>query len=145
MKGLIFKEVAYDSQDYQLTIQLRDLLLRKPLGLEFSNEDLAREEDMFHLAFFKKEKCIACLVLVPEGKKIKMRQVAVAEKYQSKGIGKKIIQKSEAFAKAKGFQKIYCNARKTAVHFYLKQGYKVVSDEFIEVNIPHFQMEKQIS
>lgn len=145
MKELIFKEIVYDSANYQLTVQLRDQLLRKPLGLKFSEEDLASEKQMFHLALFDDNECIACLILVPEAEKIKMRQVAVAEKYQSKGIGKKLIQESEAFAKAKEFQKMYCNARKTAVPFYLKQGYKIVSEEFEEVGIPHFKMEKELS
>jgi predicted GNAT family N-acyltransferase len=36
------------------------------------------------------------------------------------------------------------HARKHAVGFYEKMGYKARGNEFIEVTIPHFAMEKQL-
>jgi predicted GNAT family N-acyltransferase len=36
------------------------------------------------------------------------------------------------------------NARKNALGFYDKLGYKVVGDEFLEVTLPHFTMEKEL-
>ncbi|MEJ7682070.1 MAG: GNAT family N-acetyltransferase [Segetibacter sp.] len=36
------------------------------------------------------------------------------------------------------------HARKSAVGFYEKLGYKIVGDEFLELNIPHYIMEKQL-
>ncbi|MEO8175011.1 MAG: GNAT family N-acetyltransferase [Sediminibacterium sp.] len=36
------------------------------------------------------------------------------------------------------------HARESAVGFYEKHGYKVVGDEFVEVTIPHFIMEKEL-
>jgi predicted GNAT family N-acyltransferase len=40
------------------------------------------------------------------------------------------------------YNKIVLHARKAAVGFYRKLGYKIASGEFIEVTIPHFMMEK---
>jgi predicted GNAT family N-acyltransferase len=36
------------------------------------------------------------------------------------------------------------HARKTASGFYEKLGYKVASDEFEEVTIPHYVMQKKL-
>ena len=36
------------------------------------------------------------------------------------------------------------HARANAVGFYEKMGYKVIGDEFIEVTIPHYVMEKRL-
>jgi predicted GNAT family N-acyltransferase len=36
------------------------------------------------------------------------------------------------------------HARKDAIGFYEKQGYKISGDEFTEVTIPHFVMEKKL-
>jgi predicted GNAT family N-acyltransferase len=36
------------------------------------------------------------------------------------------------------------HARKSAVGFYEKLGYKIVGDEFEEVTIPHFEMQKTL-
>jgi predicted GNAT family N-acyltransferase len=36
------------------------------------------------------------------------------------------------------------HARKSAVGFYEKLGYHIASEEFMEVNIPHYMMEKML-
>ncbi|MEX0813245.1 MAG: GNAT family N-acetyltransferase [Chitinophagales bacterium] len=145
MNALNLKKINFASLDYKKTVALRDLLLRKPLGLKFSEAELEKETNMLHLAFFDRENCIACLVLVPESKgKIKMRQVAVNEAYQSKGIGKKLIAAAEKYAREKGFKKMYCHARATALPFYQKLKYQQVGEAFEEVGIPHYKLEKNL-
>jgi len=49
---------------------------------------------------------------------------------------------AENLARDKGYKKIMMHARDTAIGFYEKLGYKITSDEFIEVNVPHHVMEK---
>lgn len=145
MKDVIFKEVIYASQDYDKTLALRDLVLRKPLNLEFSLEELGKEKSMWHLAFFRGEECIACLVLLGQEKgKIKMRQVVVDAQFQSKGIGRELILHAESFAKEKGFKWIHCNARETAVGFYEKLAYEKQGKPFTEIGIPHIKMAKAL-
>jgi predicted GNAT family N-acyltransferase len=36
------------------------------------------------------------------------------------------------------------HARKNAVGFYEKMGYRVKGPEFLEVSIPHYEMEKEL-
>ena len=43
-----------------------------------------------------------------------------------------------------GREKLIMHARKTALGFYGKLGYSVSGDEFTEVTIPHFVMEKSL-
>jgi len=52
------------------------------------------------------------------------------------------MQFAENIARDRGFQKITMHARKTAVGFYEKLGYRVCGQEFEEVTIPHYVMEK---
>jgi predicted GNAT family N-acyltransferase len=75
---------------------------------------------------------------------LKMRQVAVDDKYQGNGIGTAMINYCEFYAKEKGYSEITMNARKTAVQFYTGFGYKLIGDEFTEVTIPHYKMKKVI-
>ena len=77
-------------------------------------------------------------------KTLKMRQVAVDPEFQSKKIGSQLIQFSEEFAVGKGFSIIELHARKTAFDFYQKLKYHCISDEFLEVGIPHYKMKKTI-
>ena len=49
---------------------------------------------------------------------------------------------AENLSRDKGYKKIMMHARDTAVGFYEKFGYKIKSDPFIEVKVPHHVMEK---
>ena len=73
-----------------------------------------------------------------------MRQVAVQTEWQGHGIGKKLVEFAELFAKKLLFIKIELNARKTAIDFYLNLGYKTIGNEFIEVGIKHIKMFKNL-
>ncbi len=145
-ENLEFKLVEFNSPAQKETIVLRDEILRKPLGLVFTSAQLAKEKDDFHLAGYYEGRIAACAVLQPcEDQKIKMRQVAVYESFQRRGIGQALIKESEKIAIENGYNLMYCSARKTAVPFYKKLGYITVGDEFEEVSIPHFYMEKKLS
>ena len=138
-------EIPFGSVWYALSVALRYDVLRKPLGLNFTAEQLASEDEEHHIAYIENGCVVGCLVLVPkENGIIKMRQVAVAEHAQNKGIGLKMVQFSEAFATEKDFHTMDLHARKTAVPFYLRQQYTIVGDEFTEVTIPHYRMVKKL-
>lgn len=139
------KQVNHGSAEYDEIVALRYEILRKPLNLHFTEEQLAAEINYLHLGYYQNEKLIASLILVPEeNSKIKMKQVVVATEHQGKGIGAKLIFAAEQLAVEKGFNYIYCHARDTAVPFYLKLNYKQVGDMFEEVTIPHWEMEKDL-
>ena len=70
--------------------------------------------------------------------------MAVFSGLQGKGIGKVLLQFAENIARDRGYKKIIMHARKTAVGFYEKLGYKITSPEFEEVTIPHYVMEKSL-
>jgi len=54
------------------------------------------------------------------------------------------LQFAENIARDRGFKVIVMHARKTAVGFYEKLGYKITSSEFEEISIPHYLMEKRL-
>lgn len=137
--------IEYKSEDYWKSIELRDKILRKPLGLVFSEEFLAQDEHQFNIGAFDGEKIVGILLLQKlDDKTLKMRQVAVDENLQGKGIGKKMVIFSEKIAIEKGFSKIELNARDTAIPFYKSLKYNTIGDVFIEVGIKHKKMVKHL-
>jgi predicted GNAT family N-acyltransferase len=144
--ALIFKIVRHNSDLYSQTVQLRYEVLRRPLGLNFSSEQLAAEAEQWHLACFEADALLACLILHADegGEKIKMRQVAVSPVWQGKGIGKQLCLYAEKIARDKKAKLIYCHARATVIAFYQKMGYECVGSEFEEVGIPHYFMQKEL-
>jgi predicted GNAT family N-acyltransferase len=141
----VCKLLEYGSPEQKESIELRDEVLRKPLGLKFSEEEL-KEDEQFHFACFIDNKIKGILLLKPIADGIiKMRQVAVSPELHGKGIGKQLVKFCEQWAIDNGYHKIELNARKTAMDFYLSLDYKTIGDEFTEVNIPHMKMYKVLN
>jgi predicted GNAT family N-acyltransferase len=143
---MVILNIEFATPEYDETVQLRDKILRKPLGLAFTEEQLATEFADFHLAAYTDDwQLQGCLVLTPyDDKTLKMRQVAVSEAVQKTGVGRQLVEASEVFARKNGFETMALNARETAVPFYQKLNYTIVGEPFEEVGIPHFKMVKSL-
>lgn len=62
------------------------------------------------------------------------------------GLGEKVVKAGIEAARTKMMaKKIYIEARTYTVDFYERFGFKVTSDEFYEVGIPHVSMELEIT
>ncbi len=138
-------QYAYGSDHYWLAIELRRNVLRLPLGLDFSEEDLAAEAEETFFGIFKTDGAIATLSLQLHPHYAKMRQVAVHSNFQGKGLGSKIVLAAEEFAIHHRLPLMTLHARETAVAFYTHLGYQVEGDPFTEVTIPHFKMKKSLT
>lgn len=145
MKRRVVFEVTQQSPAYQQSIALRYQVLREPLGLHFTSEELEQEKDQFHFVCYENGDLAGCLVLVPQPNQvIKMRQVAVDPAFQGLGLGRSLVKFAEEFAKRRSFDQMVLNARETAVPFYERLGYETVGERFEEVTLPHFKMQKQL-
>ena len=139
------KIIDYGSKEYQKMVDLRLEILRKPLGLTFTQTDLAPEKHDILIGAFDDEDLMACCMLTKTSPDTcKLRQMAVHHKKQKTGIGAAMMTYAEHVARDAGFKKIVMNARKTAAGFYEKLGYEISGNEFIEVTLPHFYMQKNI-
>jgi len=139
------KIIDHGSKEYKQMVELRNQILRKPLGLKFEQDELEKEkEDMLIGAFEDEEMLGCCLLTKVESHAVRLRQMAVKTGLQGKGIGRVLMQFAENIARDRGNKKIVMHARKTAVGFYEKLGYRVVGEQFEEVTIPHYVMEKQL-
>lgn len=140
-----FKQILHKTPEWDATVNLRFDVLRKPLGLTFSQEQLDKEDTDYHLVCYEDGVLVACLILTPlSDGKIKMRQVATATSHQRKGFGQRLVKFSEKFAKEKGYSLMELNARDVAVPFYLKLDYTITGEPFEEVGIKHMKMVKKL-
>jgi predicted GNAT family N-acyltransferase len=138
--------VDFGTPSFDELIFLRDLLLRKPIGLSFTPNELSTEYNSLHFAAYTDDlELLGTLVLKPlNNGRIKMRQVAVFPQEQKKGVGKALVAASEAYAREHEYHCIELSARVPAVPFYKKLGYSVTSDLYQEVGIDHYKMEKEM-
>lgn len=125
--------------------QLREEVLRKPLGMSLVNENLSMDEDDTYVVALVNEQVIGCLLLHKiSADIIKFRQMAVHPEWQGKQVGRALMQAGEAHAKMKGYKVIELHARAHVAGFYSTLGFHEVGDLFEEVNIPHIKMFKNL-
>ena len=142
---MALKIIDHGTPEYQQMVELRYHILRKPLGLDFSEADLEQEKQDVLMGCFDDDKLEGCCLLTPAGNRaLRLRQMAVGMGLQGKGIGRVLMHFAENIARDMGNEKILMHARHSAVGFYQKLGYQICSDEFEEVSIPHFVMEKEL-
>lgn len=145
MEDLDIVVVSYQSEVYEQVYALRDEVLRKPIGLSLDDEDLTDEKNDYILAAKNNNKVAGCLILTPKNETtLQLRQMAVANSWQKKGLGRLLVKRAEILAEEKGYHTIVLHARIVAQNFYQKLGYTKIGNIFTEVGIDHIKMEKNI-
>ena len=144
--GIVINRILITDKKYQEVYNLRETILRIPIGLSLKDENLSTDAQNTIFVAEDQDKIMGCVMLYPiaDEDKIKLRQMAVYDEFQGKGIGRKLVEAAEQYAKEQGYSAIILHARKVSEGFYKKLGYDTTSSEFTEVGIPHVVMEKDI-
>jgi predicted GNAT family N-acyltransferase len=145
---MLIKEIVFNSDEYKQMLDLRNAVLRKPINWPyFVWGQTEHEKEYTLLGGFDEttNEILACCILVHKSDtEIQLKQMAVYSTHQGKNLGLALIRFAENWAIKKRYTKLSMHARKTALGFYEKSGYGISGDEFEEVGIPHFKMEKQL-
>lgn len=140
-----FRPIPPASEAYRLECDLRNEVLRLPLGLNLRDEDLSAETHQSHYGLFDGENLLACVIVMPlEGSEVKLRQMAVAPAAQGRGLGRQLLERLHLELLRQGCEKVVLHARLSAVGFYSKLGYHGEGEVFTEVGLPHRKMRKRL-
>lgn len=74
----------------------------------------------------------------------KVERICVLPSHRGTGAGKEIMMKIEEHAKELQIDDLILNSQSSAIPFYEKLGYEIISERFIEAGIPHQTMKKTI-
>lgn len=140
------REIQYNSPAYRRELELRNRVLRIPLGLDIHNDNLQSEGQQQHFGLFDGDQLVGCVVVLRRGEThAKVRQMAIDPKYQRQGWGRKLLGTVEQRLARSGVLTLELSARAQATDFYHKLGYHQVGSAFVEVGIPHLGMHKQLA
>ncbi len=98
-----------------------------------------------HLLLLEDNKPIATCRMLPLGNNIyKIGRICVLKEYRGKQIGKKLVNSMIEKSKQYGAKQLIIGAQIHAVEFYKKLGFSTTGEEYMEANIPHIDMIKNI-
>jgi predicted GNAT family N-acyltransferase len=79
--------------------------------------------------------------LLPDGH---IGRIAVLREWRGRGVGGAILAALIDRATARGMRRIVLNAQTHAVPFYARYGFAPFGDEFVEAEIPHIAMAREL-
>ena len=131
----------------ELTLDLRSRVLRNGKPLAECSFPTDQVEGVFHLAYYDGENIATIATFFPNNYKgniivgYQLRGMATDNPYLGKGYGKQLIQFAVEYIKNTNAQYIWCNSRSSAIKFYQKLGFELLSEEFDIAGVgPHYEM-----
>lgn len=144
--GLALVEAPYGSDLYRRALDLREAILRKPLGFVVTAEELADDRLRQHFVASSHGAVVGSVSLRPlDGETIQLRQMAVVEERRREKIGAQLLAHAEDWARGHGYRLIVLNARLGAGGFYERYGYLAEGEPFDENTVPHLRMTKSLA
>ncbi len=137
--------IEYGSAGDLETLELRNRVMRIPLGLDIHKEDFSCERESAIIGAFDGGQLLGMGVMSHKGVH-KVEYLCVDFDLQGSGIGGELLDRLEAMAAEQGGKKMYLDARVTAQPFYTRRGYETTSEVFIMecAPVPHVAMEKPL-
>ncbi len=129
------------------TLPIRSAVLRDNLNNQLCHFEGDEKEGSFHLGYYDNEFLVCIATFYPQNRKdftgtgYQLRGMATLPNHQGKGIGNQILNFAIIYLRGQKASYLWCNARKTAYHFYQGIGFEFISEEFEIENIgPHRTM-----
>ena len=126
----------------ELTWKLRQKVLY-PLQT-IAEMQMDEDTDGYHFAAFVDNYIVGVVSLFRKDDSFQFRKLAVDPSVQNQGIGSALLNYITAFAKNEGGETLWCNARVTAIPFYIKHDFTQTGKFFTKNGFDYEILEKSI-
>ncbi|PNZ24625.1 acetyltransferase [Staphylococcus petrasii] len=138
-------EVVKNKDMLSACFAIRKEVFVKEQGVPLENELDEFEEQSTHIIGYDQDhQPFACARFRPFEDVVKIERVAILKEYRKYGYGHALMTATERFAKEQGHHRLVLNAQTQAQGFYEKLGYTSTGEIFLEENIEHIKMYKNI-
>jgi phosphoribosylformimino-5-aminoimidazole carboxamide ribotide isomerase len=114
-------ELSIEQVRPEVTWRLRQKVLYPQQ--HFLEMQLDEDADGIHFGGFQDDRLVCVVSLFKNDVNYQFRKLAVEHEYQHKGIGSKMLSYITDFVKNEGGKQLWCNARVSAIPFYIKHGF----------------------
>lgn len=133
---------ASTQKDFFGLVQLRTEVFVLEQKVDIQIEQDIKDFTAIHYIVWDNNEAVGCLRILDEEEYAVIGRVAVKKSRRKEKIGYALMRaiENDSFIKSKG--KISLHAQRSAENFYIKCGYKIASEPYIEAGIEHVMMEK---
>lgn len=143
---MVVKIAKIPSKEYNDALFVRKTVFVKEQQIPLEIEVDENEENAVHIVLYNdsEEPIAAGRYRVLDGGIAKAERICVLDSERGNGSGAKIMEALEKYASAQGLKHVKLSAQAHAIPFYEKIGYHAISEEYLEQNIPHKMMKKDL-
>ena len=141
LANIQIKQVSWQQAEHHLRA------IRTPVFIEeqFVAPDFEWDEidhSALHLLAMLENVPVACLRIIDYHK---IGRMAVLKAFRRHGLGAALLLEAVKLCKAHGSNCVYLSAQTHAIEFYQRYGFKVTSEVYQDVHIPHVDMQLELS
>ena len=142
---MFVKIAELTSKEYEDALYVRKSVFVKEQQIPLEIEVDQNEENAVHLVLYndQEEPIAAGRYRVVDGL-AKAERICVLASERGTGAGAQIMEALENHAAEQGLHYVKLSAQAHAIPFYERIGYHAISDEYLEQNIPHKMMKKEL-
>jgi predicted GNAT family N-acyltransferase len=136
---------ARDAAEVRAALDLRHEVFVVEQHVPVEEEYDEHDDTALHLVAVEDDgRIVATARVVMDGATAKLGRVAVAQEARRRGIASRLIEHSEAHARAQGATRIALAAQTGALPLYEKAGYTAYGERFMDANLEHLMMQKRL-
>ncbi|MCE7039890.1 GNAT family N-acetyltransferase [Dyadobacter sp. CY312] len=102
------------------------------------------DDQATHFGLYLEGRLASVISLFPNSKSIRFRKFATLSEFQNKGLGSKLLTHVIDHARNQQYEKIWCDARSSAMNFYEKFGFEKFSEPFFKEEVEYFKISKRL-
>lgn len=142
---ITFKETTdVRSQVYQDALQIRTAVFVQEQQVDPSEEIVDEEGPVYFVGYIDQTAVVTARAFEERPGVWHIQRVAVKKQYRHQQLGSQLMEYVEQSARQQQIQALTLGAQDQAQAFYLKLGYHVHGDGFLDAGIKHHQMNKSL-
>lgn len=123
-------------------IEIRHQVLWPDKPREFVK--VPEDEHGIHFGLYDDGVMVSVISLFADGRDIRFRKFATLPDFQGKGLGSKLLQHAIAYVQARGYARMWCDARTDALGFYERFHFTKFSEPFFKEHIEYYKIERML-
>ena len=98
------------------------------------------DEEAIHFLAYQDVVAIGCARAIINNNHMQLGRMAVLREYRDQGVGSALIEKAIATSKLNQLSSVSISAQCHAIDFYKRFGFEIISDIYLDAEIPHRDM-----
>jgi predicted GNAT family N-acyltransferase len=136
---------THDPDEIAAALELRVQVFCEEQGVDPGEELDGLDQKCTQIVALDETGVVATCRLRPVEGGSKLERMAVERNRRKSGVGRVLLERAEEHAHAGGAPRMVLHTQRSAEGFYAKAGYEVEGDAFMEAEIEHVRMTKDLT